>query len=448
MLHDAIDSIALPSMDSNPVLVPAWPLTPPDPSIPPPCTMTDVSSVVTAIHVMSTERAALAHLERLYQTDARAQQDLARAVELIARSVREAGKLVICGVGKSGKIGRKIEATMNSLGIYSAFLHPTEALHGDLGLVRPNDTMLLISFSGRSPELLTLLPYIPVSVPIIALTSHMQPEACPLLSCRAPSGVGVLLPAPIHEEEETSLGVSAPTSSTTVALCLGDALAIATARMLHTAPGKGPADVFKSHHPGGAIGAAAAGTPSTTPSSGVSTTSESPSSSISLPWEDLNDNSSIPPFTLQPPPEQRRVPMDMLVSLDQIPTASTSPSQKSSDLRLLDILLTAIQHPNAKSWVFLSPSEIVPPRRIRSLLSKHADVDMRVSDAVAKSTGCLSVNKLNWLPVPHSISLAELRRLVSTSRSGVDVVSVIAFMKNPADPDSCIGVMEAEDLMG
>lgn len=113
----------------------SWPLTPPNSSDPP--APKDVSSVVTAIHVISTERAALAHLEHIYQTDARAQHDLARAVDQIARSVREGGKLVVCGVGKSGKVGRKIEATMNSLGVYSAFLHPTEALHGDLGLVRP-----------------------------------------------------------------------------------------------------------------------------------------------------------------------------------------------------------------------------------------------------------------------------------------------------------------------
>lgn len=140
MVYEAIDPFTLPSMSGlNPTrTLPQWPLTPPDPSDPPRTTTTkDVSSVVTAIHVMSTERAALAHLERLYQTDARAQQDLARAVDQIARSVREGGKLVVCGVGKSGKVGRKIEATMNSLGIYSAFLHPTEALHGDLGLVRP-----------------------------------------------------------------------------------------------------------------------------------------------------------------------------------------------------------------------------------------------------------------------------------------------------------------------
>jgi hypothetical protein len=111
-----------------------WPPTPPCSSDPP---IKDVSSVVTAIHVISTERAALAHLEHIYQTDERAQHDLARAVDQIARSVREGSKLVVCGVGKSGKVGRKIEATMNSLGVYSAFLHPTEALHGDLGLIRP-----------------------------------------------------------------------------------------------------------------------------------------------------------------------------------------------------------------------------------------------------------------------------------------------------------------------
>jgi len=308
-----------------------------------------------------------------------------------------------------------------------------------------NDTMLLISFSGRSPEILALLPHIPATVPVIALTSHMEPSACPLLTFHAPSGMGVLLPAPIHQDEEASLGVSAPTTSTTVALCLGDALAIATARKLHIAPGRGPADVFRSHHPGGAIGAAAAGTPLTNSSSGVSTTFDSPSSSISLPWEDLNGGSSIPPLTLQPPPEQRRVLMDMLVPLDQIPTVSASPSQTSSDLRLLDILLAAIQHPNAKSWVSLSPSQIIPPRRIRSLLSRHTNVDMRVSDVMAKDSGHpLVVNRANWLLVPDSISLAELRRVVATSRAESDSISVIAAMK---DPTSCIGVMEVEDLL-
>lgn len=310
--------------------------------------------------------------------------------------------------------------------------------------------MLLISFSGRSPELLTLLPHIPATVPIIALTAHTQPSACPLLSLHGQIGMGILLPAPIHEDEESSLGVSAPTSSTTVALCLGDALAIATARKLHTAPGRGPAEVFRSFHPGGAIGATASGTPLTTPSSGVSSTAfDSPSSSISVPFEELTNGAAIPPFTLQPPPEHRRIPLDMLVPLDQIPTVCPpSSASSSSDFRLLDILLTAIQHPNAKSWVFLSSSDIIPPRRVRALLSRHTNVDMRVSDLLANDPSqSLAVNKSDWLAASYSTPLAELRRLVSTSQSRPDAISIIAVMKDVNDPASCIGVMEAEDLL-
>ncbi|KAJ5316962.1 hypothetical protein N7508_001470 [Penicillium antarcticum] len=423
-----------------------WPLTPPDFSDP---QIKDVSSVITAIHVISTERAALAHLEHIYQTDARAQHDLARAVEQIARSVRDGGKLVVCGVGKSGKVGRKIEATMNSLGVYSAFLHPTEALHGDLGLVRPNDTILLISFSGRSPELLSLLPHIPASVLVIALTSHTHPSACPLLALHGPSGMGILLPAPIHEDEDASFGVSAPTSSTTVALSLGDALAIATARKLHTAPGKGPAEVFRGFHPGGAIGAAvaAAGTPLTTPSSGISTTFDSPASSVSLPWEEIGSAPLIPPFNLQSPPAQRRISSDMLVPLDHIPTAS-SPSSSPGDVRLLDILLTAFQHPNAKSWVFLSPDEIIPPRQTRSLLSPGGNMDMRVSDVIAEDPNAsFAVHRNKWLLVLDSTPLADLRHKVCASRKGLHPISVVAIVKDMKYPDSCIGVIEAEDLL-
>lgn len=117
---------------------PAGPLTPPDmpEGSPNGSTKDATSSLLTAIHVLSTERAALAHLERLYQTDGLAQENLVRAVDKIVWTIQNGGKLVFCGVGKSGKIARKIEATMNSLGIFSMFLHPTEALHGDLGVIR------------------------------------------------------------------------------------------------------------------------------------------------------------------------------------------------------------------------------------------------------------------------------------------------------------------------
>ncbi|RJE22610.1 sugar isomerase, partial [Aspergillus sclerotialis] len=239
-------------------------MTPPDP-IDSPQQPPNTTTVAAAVHVLSTERAALAHLEHLYQTDQLAQENLARAVDQIVRSIGNGGKLVFCGVGKSGKIAQKLEATMNSVGVYSTFLHPTEALHGDLGMVRSNDTLIMISFSGRTSELLLLLPHIPPTVPVIAITSHLHPSTCPLLSFHTPD-MGILLPAPIHENEESSFGVSAPTSSTTVALSLGDALAIAAARRLHTSPGRGPAEVFRSFHPGGTIGATSASV-ATTPMS-------------------------------------------------------------------------------------------------------------------------------------------------------------------------------------
>lgn len=90
-----------------------------------------------AIHVIATERAALENLERVYSTNELARNNMERAVEQIANTINAGSKLIVCGVGKSGKIGEKVVATMNSLGIYCSFLHPTEALHGDLGMVRP-----------------------------------------------------------------------------------------------------------------------------------------------------------------------------------------------------------------------------------------------------------------------------------------------------------------------
>ncbi|KAH8427885.1 uncharacterized protein LDX57_005590 [Aspergillus melleus] len=420
-------SPSTPSMITN---LSALPMTPPDPAD------TDLfkspgdqwtTSVNSAVHVISTERAALANLERLYQTNPLAQEHLARAVSQIASSIRNGGKLVCCGVGKSGKIAQKLEATMNSLGIYSAFLHPTEALHGDLGMIRPQDTLLLISFSGRTPELLLLLPHIPSTVPVIAITNHLHPATCPLLSFQ-PSDMGILLPAPVHEDEETSFGVSAPTSSTTVALSLGDALAIATARRLHTTPGRGPAEIFKSFHPGGAIGAASN---VTTPMS---------MSTVSFP-STSSDDPQQPILSFPRQEEAIRAPplAEMLVSIDQIPTVFAA-----GKIRLLNILLTAIQHPNAKSWVSLSPAEIIPPRHLRSL-SQSSYVDMEVTAFTSLGLP-FAVPRTDWLRVPYSTTIEHARQLVSkTTTSTGSPVTVIAVMKDQ-NPDDLLGVIEAEDL--
>lgn len=93
-------------------------------------------SIDTAIHVIASERKALENIENLYSANVTARAAMSSAVNSIARTVCRGNKLIVSGVGKSGKIGQKIVATMNSLGIQCCFLHPGEALHGDLGMIR------------------------------------------------------------------------------------------------------------------------------------------------------------------------------------------------------------------------------------------------------------------------------------------------------------------------
>lgn len=146
----------------------------------------------------------------------------------------------------------KLTATCKSLGVSASFMHACEAAHGDLGDIRAErrDVLLFVSFSGKTPELLNLLPHVPGDVTIVAMSSHLEREECLLLRGRDEER-GILLPAPIHEKEETSFGVSAPTTSTTVALAVADMLALAVADEMHRGKTK---DVFLRNHPGGAIG--------------------------------------------------------------------------------------------------------------------------------------------------------------------------------------------------
>jgi D-arabinose 5-phosphate isomerase GutQ len=202
-----------------------------------------------AVHVLSTEATALSCLTRLYETDPVAREGFDLAVQAICRFNGDRGKLVISGVGKSGHIAKKLVATMNSLQIHATFLHPTEALHGDLGKVGKYDTILLITFSGKTPELLQLIPHFDPTLPIIVMTSHIHPSTCAIVKLRPDT---ILLPAPIPRSETETFGVSAPTTSTTMALALGDALAVVISDELHPSV----AAVFSKNHPGGAIGAA------------------------------------------------------------------------------------------------------------------------------------------------------------------------------------------------
>ncbi|PCG98071.1 Sugar isomerase (SIS) [Penicillium occitanis (nom. inval.)] len=382
---------------------------------------TDGDALSTALHVITTERDALTHLEYLYRTNELAAKNLSRAVSQLVHTIHRGGKLVVCGVGKSGKIGRKLEATMNSVGIHSVFLHPTEALHGDLGVIRSIDTLLLISFSGRTAELLLMLPHIPPTVPLIAITAHTHPSTCPLLSFNSPD-MTILLPAPLHIDEESSFGLSAPTSSTTVALALGDALALATAQKLHNAPGQGPAEVFKGYHPGGAIGAAAATAAAI--NSAISTPSTSMTTSPSLvSLEDagmklsLDDNqptnSSIDddgggggPICASP----HFVPIDCIPTVlpSRHPSSSTDITNKNDEeIHILDILLSAIQNPSSKSWVKLSPTSVIPPRLLRSCTTTHK-VDSLVS-ALQSRGEFVSIDASKWMSIRASTSIASAK---------------------------------------
>lgn len=150
------------------------------------------------------------------------------------------GKVVVCGMGKSGHIGNKIAATLASTGTPAFFMHPGEANHGDLGMLSHNDVLLAISNSGETGELLNLLPVVKrLNVPIIAMTNSNKSS----LGQHADVVLNISV-----EEEACSLGL-APTSSTTATLVLGDALAIA----LLDAKGF-TSDDFALSHPGGSLG--------------------------------------------------------------------------------------------------------------------------------------------------------------------------------------------------
>jgi arabinose-5-phosphate isomerase len=167
----------------------------------------------------------------------RLDQNFLDAIELILSTK---GKLIITGVGKSGLVGAKMAATFASTGTSSFFLHPTEALHGDLGMIGKDDTLLAISSSGESEELTKILPHIKrFDIPLIGLTGDKS------------SSLGrysdVFLDISV-DKEACPLNI-APTASTTLTMALGDALAVSL--MEKRAFKK---EDFASFHPGGSLG--------------------------------------------------------------------------------------------------------------------------------------------------------------------------------------------------
>lgn len=185
----------------------------------------------TARNVISIENAALALSHKSID------DQFIKAVDVIANCK---GRVVVLGIGKSGIIGRKISATLASTGTPSFFVHPVEALHGDLGMIMPGDVILAISFSGQTEEINKILPSLERrKLTVIAMTGHAHSKLALM------SDIHIT----IHIEREACPYNLAPTASTTATLAVGDALAICLMNIKHFKKRD-----FAQFHPGGSLG--------------------------------------------------------------------------------------------------------------------------------------------------------------------------------------------------
>ena len=193
--------------------------------------MKDKDFISSALKVIEIESNAVKSLSNQIKSDFE---------DLCSNILNARGKLILMGIGKSGHIAQKISATLSSTGTASFFIHPTEAAHGDLGMIDKEDSILILSNSGETKEIIEILPALKRSTPnIFTLTNNNQ-------STIAKAGTINLM---IKADEEACPLDLAPTSSTTIALVFGDALAIA----LLEARGFSKDDFAKSH-PAGQLG--------------------------------------------------------------------------------------------------------------------------------------------------------------------------------------------------
>ncbi|KAK9710842.1 hypothetical protein K7432_008193 [Basidiobolus ranarum] len=193
--------------------------------------------VENAVRVLKEEgNAILECAERVVRDES----SFSKIITLMKRCLDKGGKIVVTGVGKSGKIGEKITATLLSTGSLAVFLHPTEGLHGDLGIVQAKDVVLALSYTGNTEELLQIVPsFKKRKVVLIGLGGNSNS----LLAQQCDAWLDG------YVKSEVCTHVPAPTTSTTVALALGDAIAI-TLMQLRVYD----AHHFALNHPGGSLG--------------------------------------------------------------------------------------------------------------------------------------------------------------------------------------------------
>lgn len=190
-----------------------------------------MNDITTAKEVIRMEADAVASLE------SRIGADFQKAIDVLFAC---AGRIIVTGMGKSGIIARKIVATMNSTGTPAIFLHPSDAVHGDLGMVRGDDAVICISKSGDTQELRQLMPMFKrIGVPVIAMVGNLSSPLARMSD----------IVLDISVKEEACPHNLAPTTSTTVTLAMGDAIAVTLLEKK-----KFTADDFALFHPGGNLG--------------------------------------------------------------------------------------------------------------------------------------------------------------------------------------------------
>lgn len=201
-----------------------------------PVSITSSTDLDHAHRVLELESAALLALSKSLDTH------FTQTIEAIqAMKDKGQGRLIVAGIGKSGHVARKIAATLASTGTPSYYIHPGEASHGDLGMITQNDVVILLSNSGENNELIDLISYCKrFHIPLVGLTSN--PES----TLAKHSTIPLVMP----KMPEASLDVLAPTTSTTMMMAMGDAIAIALLERMNLTQ-----DQFRVFHPGGKLGA-------------------------------------------------------------------------------------------------------------------------------------------------------------------------------------------------
>lgn len=194
-----------------------------------------ISSYDQMVNVLKMESQAITRVIDFLDKD-----NCKRLEELFLELVKDKGQLVFCGVGKSGLVGEKLASTFSSLGLPSIFLHPTEALHGDLGRVTASDGIVFISKSGNTSEILKLLPFIPVKKQRrVALVGNTTAEIAKVSDIVFDCSV----------EKEACINDLAPTTSSSVAIAMGDAMAVVFESLVGLSK-----EGFARNHPGGLLG--------------------------------------------------------------------------------------------------------------------------------------------------------------------------------------------------